>query len=89
MWVFEVANAVEPIALFNFKPLGVTSTLLILLCYARIRGLARVIHVRCECCYLMVNLRRLLKYTSRWIGCGHLGIYQCCPLVRHPGSKGS
>ena len=36
---WEVDDEVEPIALFNFKPLGVTSTLLILLCYARRRGL--------------------------------------------------
>ena len=64
---WEVDDEVEPIALFNFKPLGVTSTLLILLCYARRRGLVRVIHERCEYCYLMVELRWLLKYTSGWI----------------------
>ena len=39
MWVWEVDDEVEPITCFIFKPLGVTSTLLILLCYARRRGL--------------------------------------------------
>ena len=50
MWVWEVDDEVEPIALFIIKPLGVTLTLLILLCYARRRGLVRVIHDRCEYC---------------------------------------
>ena len=36
---WEVVDEVVPIALFIIKPLGVTSTLLILLCYARRRGL--------------------------------------------------
>ena len=39
MWVWEVDDEVEPIALFIIKPLGVTLRLLILLCYARRRGL--------------------------------------------------
>ena len=38
MWVWEV-DEVVPIHLFIIKPKGVTSTLLILLCYARRRGL--------------------------------------------------
>ena len=38
MWVWEV-DEVVPIHLFIIKPLGVTSTLLMLLCYARRRGL--------------------------------------------------
>ena len=38
LWVWEV-DEVVPIHLFIIKPLGVTSTLLILLCYARRRGL--------------------------------------------------
>ena len=38
MWVWEVVEVV-PIHLFIIKPMGVTSTLLILLCYARRRGL--------------------------------------------------
>ena len=38
MWVWEV-DEVVPIHLFIIKPLGVTSTLLILLFYARRRGL--------------------------------------------------
>ena len=38
MWVWEV-DEVVPIHLFVFKPMGVTSTLLKLLCYARRRGL--------------------------------------------------
>ena len=42
-------DEVVPIHLFIIKPLGVTSTLLILLCYARRRGLGlRDIHDRCE-----------------------------------------
>ena len=36
---FWEVDEVVPIALFIIKPLGVTSTLLILLCYARRRGL--------------------------------------------------
>ena len=38
MWVWEVVEVV-PIHLLIIKSLGVTSTLLILLCYARRRGL--------------------------------------------------
>ena len=38
MWVWEV-DEVVPIHLFIIKLLGVTSTLLIPLCYARRRGL--------------------------------------------------
>ena len=38
MWGWEVVEVV-PIHLFSIKPLGITSTLLILLCYARRRGL--------------------------------------------------
>ena len=48
MWVWEV-DEVVPIHLFIIKPMGVTSTLLILLCYARRRGLGLSdIHDRCE-----------------------------------------
>ena len=36
---WEVVAEVVPIQLFIIKPLGVTSMLLILLCYARRRGL--------------------------------------------------
>ena len=36
---WEVVDEVEPIVLFIIKPLGVTSTLLILLCYAHRCGL--------------------------------------------------
>ena len=39
-----------PIHLFIIKPMGVTSTLLILLSYGRSRGLVRVVHDRCEYC---------------------------------------
>ena len=39
MWVWEVVDEVVPIALFIIKPLGVTSTLCLLPCYARRRGL--------------------------------------------------
>ena len=39
MWVWEVVDEVEPIALFIIKPLGVTTTLCLLPCYARRRGL--------------------------------------------------
>ena len=47
---WEVADEVEPIALFITKPLGVTSTFAIILpCYARRRGLGlRDIHDRCD-----------------------------------------
>ena len=54
--------------------------LLILACYASKRGLGECFHDRCEIVQLMVYLRWLLKHTSGWIGCGHLGIYQCCPF---------
>ena len=39
MWVWEVDDEVEPITCFIIKPLGVTSTLCLLPCYARRRGL--------------------------------------------------
>ena len=50
MWVWGVVDEVKPITCFLIKPLGVTSTLLLLLpCYARRRGLGlRDIHDRCE-----------------------------------------
>ena len=51
LWVWEVDVEVEPITCFNIKPLGVTSTsaYIILLCYARRRGLGlSEIHDRCE-----------------------------------------
>ena len=45
---WEVVEVV-PITCYITKPLGVTSRLLILLCYARRRGLGlRVFHDRCE-----------------------------------------
>ena len=44
MWVWEV-DEVVPIHLFTIKPLGVTSTLLILLCYARRRGLGLSVYM--------------------------------------------
>ena len=59
------------------KPLGVTSKLLILLCYACRRGLGECIHDRCEYCYLMVNLRWLLN--THLGGLRHLG-HQVLPL---------
>ena len=49
MWVWEVDDEVEPIAMFIIKSLGVTSTLCLgLLCYASRRGLGECIHDRCE-----------------------------------------
>ena len=39
MWVWEVDVEVEPIALIYCQTLGVTSTLCLLPCYARRRGL--------------------------------------------------
>ena len=42
MWVWEV-DEVVPIHMFIIKPMGVTSTLLILLCYARRRGLGLIV----------------------------------------------
>ena len=57
MWVWEVEEVV-PIHLFIIKPLGVTSTLLILLCYARKRGLGlSEIHDRCESYFNWITLR--------------------------------
>ena len=41
-------DEVEPIHMFYYQTLGVTSTLLILLCYASRRGLGECIHDRCE-----------------------------------------
>ena len=64
---WEVDDEVEPISLFIIKPLGVTSTLLILLpCYAHRRGLGlRDIHDRCEC-LIMVQLKVATK-THIWV----------------------
>ena len=57
MWVWEV-DEVVPIHLFIIKPMGVTSTLLIMLCYARRHGLGlSEIHDRCEFVKLMVQLK--------------------------------
>ena len=42
MWLWEV-DEVVPIHLFIIKPMGVTSTLLILLCYVHRRGLGLTI----------------------------------------------
>ena len=57
MWVWEV-DEVVPIHLFIIKPMGVTSTLLIFLCYARRRGLGlSVFHDRYEIVYIMVQLK--------------------------------
>ena len=82
---WEVDDEVEPIALFIIKPLGVTSTYY-LYCYAMLVDVDWVseIHDRCEFVKLMVYLRWQLKHTSGWIGCGHLGIYQCCPFFGSP-----
>ena len=66
MWVWEVVEVV-PITSLNIKPLGVTSMLLIMPCYASRRGLGECIHDRCEIVKLMVYLRWQLKYTSGWI----------------------
>ena len=66
MRVWEVVE-VEPITCFLFKPLGVTSTLLLLLpCYARRRGLGlSEIHDRCE----IVNngLLKVATKTHIWV----------------------
>ena len=96
---WEVVAEVEPIALFIIKPLGVTSTFAIGLCYARRRGLGECIHDRCEIVKLMVYLRWQLKFTSGWIeapgepsvACifGNPGVPCDSPMDRHPGSKGS
>ena len=68
MGLWEVVEVV-PITCSFIKPLGVTSTLLLLLpCYARRRGLGlSEIHDRCESVKLMVYLRWQLKLTSGWI----------------------
>ena len=98
MWVWEV-DEVVPIVLFNIKPLGVTSALLILLCYDCRRGLGECIHDRCEIVQIMVYLRWELKFTSGWIeapgepsvACifGNPGVPCYSPMDRHLGSKGS
>ena len=55
--------------MFIIKPLGVTSTLLILLCYARRRGLGlRVFHDRCDIVYLMVQLK-VATLIHIWVDC--------------------
>ena len=62
---WEVVEVV-PIRLFIMKPLGVTSMLLILPCYARRRGLGlRDIHDRCE----SVNngLPKVATKTHIWV----------------------
>ena len=41
-------DEVVPITCFIIKPLGATSMLLILLCYASRHGLGECIHDRCE-----------------------------------------
>ena len=41
-------DEVVPITYLIIKPLGVTSTLLIMPCYASRRGLGECIHDRCE-----------------------------------------
>ena len=66
MGIWEVVEVV-PITCFLIKPLGVTSTLLLLLpCYARRHGLGlRDIHDRCEC-LIMVQLEVATK-THIWV----------------------
>ena len=73
MWVWEVDDEVEPTARLLSSLWELLLRLLILPCYARRRGLGlRDIHERCEIVNIWLNLRWLLKYTSGWIGCGHL-----------------
>ena len=49
MWVWEVDDEVEPIVLIS-NPGSYFYVMLILLCYARRRGLVECIHDRCESC---------------------------------------
>ena len=60
-------DEVVPITYFIINHLGVTSTLLILPCYASRRGLGECIHDRCEIVKLMVYLRWQLKHSFGWI----------------------
>ena len=55
MWVWEV-DEVVPIHLFLIKPMGVTSTLLILLCYARRHGLGLSV--------FMIDVRLLINGST-------------------------
>ena len=65
MWVWEV-DEVVPIHLFIFKPMGVTSTLLILLCYARRRGLG--LRVFMTDVRLLINgLLKVATKTHIWV----------------------
>ena len=48
MWVWEVVDEVEPIALLLSNLGSYIFVLLILLCYARRHGLGECIHDRCE-----------------------------------------
>ena len=71
--------------------------MIILICYAHIRGLGECIHDRCEIVKLMVYLRWQLKFTSGWIEApgepsvayifGNPGVPCDFPMDRHPGSK--
>ena len=76
---FWEVDEVVTIILFIIKPLGVTSMLLILLCYACRRGLGECIHDRCEFVKLMVYLRWQLKHTFGWIEAPD--VYQDLPVV--------
>ena len=89
MWVWEVVEVV-PIALFISNLWELLLRLLILLCYARRRGLGlRVFHDRCEIVNIWLNLRWQLKLTSGWIEVPGYSRIACFLLDRHPGSKGS
>ena len=76
MWVWEVDDEVELIALLLSNLGSYFYVMLILPYYAHRRGLGLSVSMTDVRLLLMVNLRWLLKHTSGWIGCGHLGIYQ-------------
>ena len=67
MWVWEVDDEVEPIAILLSNLWELLLRLLIMPCYASRRGLGECIHDRCEIVKLMVYLRWQLKHTSGWI----------------------
>ena len=89
--VWEVDDEVEPIALFYYQTLGVTSTFAYY-CYAMLVDVdwVRDIHDRCEISFKsMVYLRWQLKYTSGWIEVPGYSRIACFLLDRNPGPKGS
>ena len=64
---WEVVDEVVPIALFTIKPLGVTSRLLILLWYARRRGLGLSEFSMTDVRLLINGLLKVATLTHIWV----------------------